>query len=75
MQTRAGFLTLRSPDRCLEDRVHLTTNLHPENLAIIVSWLSKRYVVDCYLKTYPNLNPVKIPSCITSLVKDLRLVA
>jgi hypothetical protein len=24
MQTRAGFLTLGSPDRCLEDRVHLT---------------------------------------------------
>ncbi len=24
MQTRAGFLTLRSPDRCLEDRVHLS---------------------------------------------------
>src|SRR5271155_472062 len=24
MQTWAGFLTLRSPDRCLEDRVHLT---------------------------------------------------
>jgi hypothetical protein len=23
MHTRAGFLTLRSPDRCLEDRVHL----------------------------------------------------
>ena len=24
MKTRAGFLTLRSSDRCLEDRVHLT---------------------------------------------------
>src|ERR1700680_1649252 len=24
MQTWAGFLTLQSPDRCLEDRVHLT---------------------------------------------------
>jgi hypothetical protein len=23
MQTRAGFFTLRSTDRCLEDRVHL----------------------------------------------------
>jgi len=23
MQTRAGFFTLRSPDRCLEERVHL----------------------------------------------------
>jgi len=29
MQTRAGFFTLRSPDRCLEDRVHLKSRLSP----------------------------------------------
>jgi putative transposase len=29
MQTRAGFLTLRSPDRCLEDRVHLIFSAEP----------------------------------------------
>jgi hypothetical protein len=28
MQTWAGFLTLRSPDRCLEDRVHLSNKIH-----------------------------------------------
>ena len=32
MQTRAGFFTLRSPDRCLEDRVHLTYPKYQEQL-------------------------------------------
>ena len=35
MQTRAGFLTLGSPDRCLEDRVHLLLVPAPDDLLVV----------------------------------------
>src|SRR5271155_4071991 len=43
MQTWAGFPTLRSPDRCLEDRVHLTLPSNPINAPLCRDLLGYRF--------------------------------